>query len=219
MNRFLSPSPNFDERDGQPIDMLVLHYTGMKTGEEALARLCDPLSRVSAHYMVHEDGVITSIVTENMRAWHSGLASWRGHTNINHRSIGIEMVNPGHAFGYRPFPEAQMRAVAHLCGDILTRHDIEPRNIVGHSDVAPTRKEDPGELFDWAWLAEQGIGLFPKTAMGGHTTEKDLRRYGYDTEDMGKAITAFQRHFRPNYLTGSWDNECSALLAHLLSIV
>lgn len=218
MNRFLSPSPNFNERAGQEVDMLILHYTGMQSGEEALARMCDPLARVSAHYMVHEDGIITSLVAENMRAWHAGVSQWRGHTNINSRSIGIEIVNPGHEFGYRPFTPPQMQAVAHLCGEIITRHAIPARNVVGHSDVAPTRKEDPGELFDWAWLAEQGVGLFPK-ASGGHATEKDLARYGYDTQDMEKAIIAFQRHFRPNYLSGSWDKECGSLLAHLLSIV
>jgi len=156
------PSPNYDSRDGQSVDMLVLHYTGMASAEQALQRLCDATVKASAHYMVDEDGTVYRLVPEEMRAWHAGVSFWRGQTNINQRSIGIEMVNPGHEFGYRAFPEPQMRAVAALCKDVLMRHAIPPRNIVAHSDIAPARKEDPGELFDWKWLAGQGIGLFPE---------------------------------------------------------
>ena len=156
------PSPNHDSRDGHAIDMLVLHYTGMASAPQALERLCDRDAKVSAHYVVGEDGEIFSLVDEENRAWHAGVSAWRGHTNINQRSIGIEIVNPGHEFGYRAFPKAQMQAVTALCKDIVSRHAIPARNVVAHSDVAPSRKEDPGELFDWKGLAEQGIGLWPE---------------------------------------------------------
>ena len=148
MDILQTPSPNFNSRDGQAVDMLVLHYTGMKSGTSALDRMCEAAAEVSAHYMVEEDGRIFQMVDENMRAWHAGRSYWRGHSNINQRSIGIEIANPGHRFGYRPFPEAQMQSVTLLCQDILTRHAIPARNVVGHSDIAPTRKKDPGELFD-----------------------------------------------------------------------
>ena len=157
-----SESPNFDARPpGARIDMLVLHYTGMVSAEAAIERLCDPAAKVSAHYLIDEDGAVRRLVDENHRAWHAGEASWRGKSDINARSLGIELVNPGHEFGYRPFPEAQMAALEALAQDILARHTIEARNVVGHSDVAPRRKTDPGELFDWRRLAEAGIGLWP----------------------------------------------------------
>jgi N-acetylmuramoyl-L-alanine amidase len=141
--------------------MLVLHYTGMPEGRAALERLCNAEARVSAHYLIEEDGTVYALVDETRRAWHAGLGSWRGHDDINSRSIGIEIVNPGHEFGYRAFPLAQMEALAPLALGILTRHPIPARNVVGHADVAPARKEDPGELFDWAWLAARGVGLWP----------------------------------------------------------
>jgi N-acetylmuramoyl-L-alanine amidase len=213
------PSPNFDTRAGQEIDMLVLHYTGMKTSREALTRLCDMQSKVSAHYVVDDDGCITRMVHEDKRAWHAGLSHWRGHSNINQRSIGIEIVNPGHEFGYRPFPAVQMKSVAWLCKDILTRHQIPARNIVGHSDVAPERKEDPGELFDWHFLADQGIGLIPKPIANAATPLEKLAEYGYDMAHPHKSVTAFQRHFRPKSLTAHWDEECAALLAGLLTLI
>jgi N-acetylmuramoyl-L-alanine amidase len=156
------PSPNHDERPaGTPIDMLILHYTGMRTGAAAVARLRDPASRVSCHYVVEEDGAVFRLVAEERRAWHAGVSQWRGHTLLNGRSIGIEIVNPGHEWGYRPFPALQMAAVCDLCLDVLARHPIPARNVVGHSDVAPDRKEDPGELFDWEGLAANGVGLWP----------------------------------------------------------
>ncbi len=157
------PSPNFNDREGHTIDMLVLHYTGMRSADDARDKLCNAMSdkKVSAHYLVDEDGTIYAMVDESMRAWHAGVSYWRGHTNINQRSIGIEIVNPGHEFGYRPFPKPQMEAVAELCKDILSRRAIPARNVVGHSDVAPERKQDPGELFDWKFLAEHGVGLWP----------------------------------------------------------
>lgn len=213
------------------MDMLVLHYTGMRSGAEALARLCESAAKVSAHYMVEEDGQVFSLVAEENRAWHAGVSSWRGHTNINQRSIGIEIVNPGHEFGYRPFPEAQMQAVISLCKDILARHPIPARNVVAHSDIAPTRKEDPGELFEWKRLAQAEVGLWPKelrvTGYGlrdepksftnnSQLATRNLSTYGYDTTSLPAAITAFQRHFRPNLLNGLWDQECALLLQSLL---
>ncbi|SCA57424.1 N-acetylmuramoyl-L-alanine amidase, family 2 [Candidatus Terasakiella magnetica] len=193
-----SPSPNFDDRPiDLPIDMLILHYTGMKTGAKALERMCDPAAEVSAHYMVEEDGSIFQLVSEDKRAWHAGVAFWRGHTNINARSIGIEIVNPGHEWGYRPFPEAQIMAVITLCKSILSRHMIEPRNIIGHSDVAPTRKMDPGELFPWELLAHEGIGI---GEFEGEASQETLAEFGYDITDWQAALTAFNRHFRPENL-------------------
>ena len=158
-------SPNCDERpDGVAIDMLVLHYTGMPSAEGALARLTDPTAKVSAHWLIEEDGAIISLVPEAMRAWHAGVSFWRGASGVNARSIGIELVNPGHEFGYRPFPERQMAALIELARDITTRHAIPARNVIGHADVAPRRKMDPGELFDWRRLARAEIGLWPEQA-------------------------------------------------------
>jgi len=213
------PSPNFDNRDGQSVDMLVLHYTGMQSAEAALARLCDETAKVSAHYMVSEDGNIFQLVDENNRAWHAGVSYWRGNSNINQRSVGIEIVNKGHEFGYCPFPQAQMEAVASLCSDIVAHHKIPPRNVVGHSDIAPTRKKDPGELFDWKLLADRGIGLFPFQTTNNQQPATALNQYGYDITNLPQAITAFQRHFRPNNLYGIWDDECGKLLAALIEMI
>ena len=149
-------SPNFNDRIGYDAPlMILLHYTGMKTAQEALDRLCDPAAEVSAHYTIDEDGTIYHMVDEDKRAWHAGVSEWKGETDINSASIGIELVNPGHEFGYREFPTAQMEALANLCKDIIARQPIE--TVLGHSDVAPERKQDPGELFDWKWLAKQGV--------------------------------------------------------------
>ncbi|MFO0389698.1 MAG: N-acetylmuramoyl-L-alanine amidase [Alphaproteobacteria bacterium] len=213
------PSPNFDTRAGHNVDMLVLHYTGMRTGKEALDRLCNPDAKVSAHYVVEENGDVFKLVPETARAWHAGISKWRGHDNINQRSIGVEIVNPGHEFGYRPFPAVQMKSVTLLCKEILARNkNIELRNIVGHSDIAPSRKEDPGEYFDWQTLGKFGIGLLPKVTYNESPAEK-LADYGYDITDLPKAITAFQRHYRQKDLTGQWDKQCSHLLAGLLMLI
>jgi len=197
-------SPNFDERpDGTPIDMLVIHYTGMQSAEAALQRLCDPAAKVSAHYVIDEDGAVIELVEEDKRAWHAGVAFWRGQTDINARSIGIELVNPGHEFGYRDFTEFQMAALETLAADILSRHAVPPRNVVGHSDVAPARKQDPGELFDWQRLAKAGIGLWNEEGPeeisegDGEGVEEMLATFGYDVTDPDAAMTAFQRHFGP----------------------
>lgn len=212
-------SRNFDTRDGKSVDMLVLHYTGMESGEAAISRLCDGEAKVSAHYVVALDGAIYGLVDESMRAWHAGVSCWRENTNINQRSIGVEIVNKGHDLGYTPFPQVQMDSVLALCESILKRHRIPPRNVVAHSDIAPTRKKDPGELFNWELLASRKIGLFPDPKTINQVDEEALRNYGYDTTDMEKAIIAFQRHFRPHKLSGVWDDECGKLLAALLAMV
>jgi N-acetylmuramoyl-L-alanine amidase len=216
LNPVARPSANHDDRGGAPIDMLVLHYTGMKTAEEALVRLCDPAAKVSAHYTVDEDGTVYAHVPEDRRAWHAGVSYWAGATDINARSIGIEIVNPGHEFGYRAFPDAQIAALIVLCHGIVARHAIAPGRVLGHSDVAPARKDDPGELFPWMRLAQAGIGLWPQTATSDLGPEA-LVRYGYDpAAPQDKVITAFQRHFRPERMDGQWDGECAGLLAFLL---
>lgn len=218
------PSPNHDERPaGTAIDLLLLHYTGMRSAEEALARLCDPAAKVSAHYVVCEDGTILALVPEERRAWHAGQSFWRGRTDTNARSIGVEIVNPGHEFGYRPFPGIQMAAVRELCADILSRHAIPAANVLGHSDVAPARKEDPGELFDWRMLAGHGIGLWPRAGLPAGTADPTqsvglLGRYGYDTSLPPRVIlSAFQRHFRPRRIDGLADAETFSLILDLLS--
>ena len=214
-------SPNFNDRpDGVSVDMLVLHYTGMPNAEAALGRLCDPAAKVSAHYMIDEDGTVHALVAEDKRAWHAGVACWRGETDVNGRSVGIELANPGHEFGYRPFPEAQMAALVVLAGDILARHPVLPGNVVGHADVAPARKQDPGELFDWQRLAAADIGLWPEASVKTNVAPGDaadmLARYGYDVTDLSAAITAFQRHFRPAQIDGTTDAETVSLLQALL---
>lgn len=221
------PSSNHDARpDGARIDMLVMHYTGMKTAEEALERLCDPQAKVSAHYTIDRDGRIYAHVPEDRRAWHAGVSYWAGERNINARSIGIEIVNPGHEFGYIPFAQPQIGALIDLSKEILARHPISPDRVVGHSDVAPARKDDPGELFPWKCLAEFGIGLWPAHGPFEGAVHPqiahELARYGYgvppDTDvPLEKVILAFQRHFRPAALTGVWDDECAVLLAGLFA--
>ena len=162
------PSPNRDERlgDAGPVDTLVLHYTGMVSAEAALARMTDARAKVSAHWCIGEDGTLWRLVPEEHRAWHAGRSEWRGRCSVNDFSIGIELVNPGHEHGYRPFPQAQMDALLDLARAIVARHPIDPRNVVAHADIAPTRRQDPGELFDWASLAQAGIGLWPKEGEG-----------------------------------------------------
>jgi N-acetylmuramoyl-L-alanine amidase len=217
-------SSNHDKRPtGTSVDMLVLHYTGMPSVEEALARLCDPAAKVSAHYLIDEDGTVVALVDEARRAWHAGVAYWRGARDVNARSIGVELVNPGHEFGYRPFPEAQMAALEGLAQGILARHPIPARNVVGHSDVAPARKQDPGELFDWRRLAAAGIGLWPENVVP-HTVGQDavaamLAEYGYDVADVPAAIAAFQRRFRPERIDGAADADTVGRVAALLRLV
>ncbi len=235
------PSPNHGERkNGAKPDMIVLHYTGMRHADEAIDRLCYPASEVSAHYVVIEDGRVVQLVPEARRAWHAGAASWAGETDINSCSIGIEIANPGHDFGYPDFPKRQIAALTTLCRGIRTRHRIPPHRVLGHSDVAPARKQDPGEKFPWRILHDSGIGLWVKPAplvQGGpiHVLGDSapavaemqalLAQYGYGIAttsgylDAGTrdAIAAFQRHFRPARVDGVLDlstiNTLKALLA------
>jgi N-acetylmuramoyl-L-alanine amidase len=235
MDMIEAPSPNFDARSGPP-DMIVLHYTGMPTADEALARLRDPQAKVSSHYLVEEDGRVLRLVAEERRAWHAGVSFWRGERDINGRSIGVELVNPGHEFGYRPFPDVQMAATIALLGDIRGRWTIEDARILGHSDVAPARKTDPGELFPWKRLAEAGHGLWvePDPAPGLPLGEGEegagvfalqagFTRLGYDCAPSGRydsgtatIARAFQRHWRPAQVDGVADGETRARLIALL---
>ncbi len=215
------PSPNFDAR-ALPVSMIVLHYTGMPDAEGAIARLCSPEAAVSAHYVVKEDGETLRLVDEDARAWHAGKSYWRGITDINSASVGIEIVNPGHEFGYRSFPDDQIAALIPLVADIKARHGIGRGNVVGHSDIAPTRKEDPGELFPWNALAKRRLALPSPTrdlmdpcwTDAGFTLA--LERFGYDVSDARKATIAFQRRFRPDGIDGIVDGECRAKLLALL---
>ena len=212
------PSPNFDARRSPP-DMLVLHYTGMKSADEAVARLCDPEAKVSAHYVVDEDGSILRLVAEERRAWHAGKGGWQGETDCNAASIGIEIVNPGHEFGYRAFPAMQMKAVLDLSLGIIARHAIPAARVIGHSDVAPLRKEDPGELFDWQGLAAAGVGVWPNPKPVQWSDDAffaALQRYGYDISDRAAVTRAFCRHFRQSRLSDAPDAELAAILNGLL---
>ncbi len=235
------PSPNHDARPNDAVvSMLVLHYTDMHSAEAALQRLCDPLAKVSAHYLITEDGTIHRLVPEARRAWHAGKSHWRGIDGLNAVSLGIELANPGHSHGYRTFPHAQMAALTALARDIVARHSIPPRHVLGHSDIAPERKLDPGELFDWRALAAEGVGLWPAPTddmaaaafaslrMGDRgprvtALRLALARYGYGltADDRFDAETAsvaraFQRHFRPTRIEDVWDGACHLQLKSLL---
>nr|WP_174292329.1 N-acetylmuramoyl-L-alanine amidase [Sphingomonas bacterium] len=216
-----APSPNFDART-LPVTMIVLHYTGMESGDAATARLRDPAAKVSSHYLVGEDGAILRLVDEGHRAWHAGVSHWREVDDINSASIGIEIVNPGHDLGYRPFPDAQIEALILLVADLKERHAITRGNIIGHSDIAPTRKRDPGELFPWSRLARLRLALPrpTKSLMDPHWSEAGfllaLQRFGYDVAEPMAAIMAFQRRFRPELIDGEVDAECRMILLALL---
>lgn len=216
-----APSPNQDDRF-LPVSMIVLHYTGMQSGAAALKRLRDPDAGVSAHYLVEEDGRVFALVDEGRRAWHSGRSRWRGITDVDSASIGIQIVNPGHDWGYRDFPEAQVHAVIRLVAAIKDRHQVTRGNVVGHSDIAPARRKDPGERFPWWQLARLRLTL-PRPARGlmdPHWNEASfllaLERFGYDVGDSRAAIMAFQRRFRPEMIDGEMDAECRMILLALL---
>ncbi len=233
------PAANYeDRREGQRPDILLLHYTGMSSAEAAIRLLADPKSRVSCHYVIDEGGAITQMVPEALRAWHAGQSHWGGDADINSSSIGIEIHNPGHDGGYPDFPDAQMQAVEALCLDIVRRHGIVPQRVLAHSDVAPHRKIDPGEKFDWARLARAGIGHWVKPvpisagvvlARGDRgdavlRLQKQLRAYGYAPpstgaygEDTEFAVAAFQRHFRPALVDGIADRSTRETLDALLA--
>jgi N-acetylmuramoyl-L-alanine amidase len=237
MKMIEAASPNFDARKAPP-DSLVLHYTGMPTGEAALARLRDPDAKVSAHYLVEEDGRVFRLVPEERRAWHAGAGSWKGQRDMNGASVGVEIVNPGHEFGYRPFPDAQVAAVIELVSEIRERWTIEDNRIIAHSDLAPGRKEDPGELFPWKRLAQAGHGLWfePPAAPGGPLAQGEegagvfalqagLTRLGYDIAPSGAfdahttaVVRAFQRHWVQSRFDGVADGETRARLIALLRL-
>ncbi|GAA0619179.1 N-acetylmuramoyl-L-alanine amidase [Brevundimonas kwangchunensis] len=236
-----APSPNFDSRRAPP-DMLVLHYTGMQSAEAAVARLRDSEAKVSAHYVVDEDGSILRLVPEERRAWHAGRGVWQGETDCNAASIGIEIVNPGHEFGYRDFPEAQIASVISLVSDIRTRWTIPDARIIGHSDLAPDRKQDPGELFPWKRLASVGHGLWFEPApervsalgaplavgdegLGVIVLRAGLHRLGFGLQPGGDyddetrlTVEAFQRHWRPARVDGIADGETRATLMGVLQL-
>lgn len=220
-----TPSPNFDERT-LPISLLILHYTGMETGAAALERMCDPNVKVSAHYMVEEDGQIFNLVREEKRAWHAGVSAWAGETNINSASIGIEIVNGGHDYGLPEFPDVQVNAVIALSKDLMARHQIAPEAVLGHSDIAPARKQDPGEMFPWKGLAAAGVGLWPNNISddrrilfesgqrdrGIAIAQRGLAQIGYDAkvsgildEETSLIIGALQRRYRPSQIDGVID--------------
>ena len=230
-----APSPNFDQRRGPP-DMVVLHYTGMESGAAALERLCDPAAKVSAHYLIEDDGRIFQLVPEERRAWHAGVSFWKGERDVNAVSIGVELVNPGHEFGYADFAEMQVEALIGLLDAIRARWTIPNGRILGHSDVAPGRKIDPGEKFPWKRLAQDGHGLWIEAdpapgaplAVGDEGTgvfalQAGLTRLGYDSAPSGRydehtqaIVSAFQRHWRPERVDGVADGETRARLVRLL---
>ena len=207
-------SPNFDERNCA-VDMLILHYTDTRTTQEAIDILVSPERKVSAHYVLAEDGTLFSLVDESKRAWHAGVSYWRGRENLNACSIGIEIVNAGHLYGYVPFTKAQYNVLIPLCQRIKAQYGLKDYNIIGHSDIAPDRKKDPGELFDWALLAANNIGLWSNNKQLSNIATKQLTELGY-REHNEASITAFQRHWRQNKVNGIWDDECGQILANLL---
>jgi N-acetylmuramoyl-L-alanine amidase len=236
----VKPSPNHGERArGVKIDILLLHYTGMAATARAIERLSEPSARVSSHYVVDERGDILQLVPEARRAWHAGVSSWEGIADINSHSVGIEIGNPGHSFGYPDFPDAQIAAVIALSADIVARHRILPERVLAHSDVAPWRKRDPGEKFPWHRLFEAGIGAWAvaappagdAAALGPGAGSRKvaqlqaaLRRYGYAIEETGcydedtvTIVTAFQRHYRPARVDGRADRSTIETLQALLA--
>ena len=233
-----SPSPNFDDRT-LPITNLILHYTGMKTGGQALERMCDAEAKVSAHYMVEEEGCIFQLVEEDKRAWHAGVSEWQGETNINSNSIGVEIVNGGHDWpledGSLPvFPDVQINAVIALCKDIMKRQG--ELTILAHSDIAPARKIDPGEHFPWQGLAAAGLGYWPDIQSddrrvlfsegvrdrGVAIVQRGLAHIGYCARvtgvmdaETGKIIEALQRRYRPDKIDGAVDIQTMEIIKSL----
>ena len=221
------PSPNFGDRRGRRVELVVLHYTAMPSCAEALDRLCDPAAEVSAHYLIDADGMLLSLVDEGARAWHAGAGMWRGEGDVNSRSIGIELANPGD----RPYPEPQMAALERLLADVLHRHGLPPEAVIAHSDMAPGRKGDPGVRFDWRRLALQGLSVWldppvapPPPSVPGRGEGcaepdaarflADLAAFGYPACPPGTLLTAFRLRFRP-WATGPLDAVDCALAAGL----
>ena len=204
------PSPNFGERRGRGrVELVVLHYTAMPSCAEALERLCDPVAEVSAHYLVDGDGTVLSLVDEGARAWHAGAGEWRGEGDVNSRSIGIELANTGR----EPFAEPQMQALERLLAQMLSRHGLGPEAVIGHSDMAPARKGDPGRRFDWRRLALQGLSVWPEPGPPGDFLA-DLQAFGYPAETPETLLQAFRLRFRP-WATGALDDTDRALAAGL----
>lgn len=222
---------NYENRpDGYRPYIIILHYTGMQTFESAYERLSDSNGKVSAHYLINEDGETHSLVGEEMRAWHAGVSYWRGEEDINSASIGIEIVNPGHEHGYRPFPRGQMQSVLKLCRDIISRHDI--KYVLGHSDVAPGRKNDPGELFEWKWLSDRGIGLWPAPTEDEVLRAQDLSNKDFEIEKLFieygynpsvafiDVLNAFHQHYLPHLFDGGAQNQPTVeTVAYLLALI
>lgn len=234
-----APSPNQNDRQ-RPVSMLVLHYTGMENGQAALNRMCDAEAQVSAHYMIEEDGRVFRLVEEDKRAWHAGVSEWNGITDVNSASIGIEIVNGGHDYGLPDFPDVQINALIPLCKRIIAAHMIAPRNIIGHSDIAPERKNDPGEKFPWSGLAAAGIGLWPGEGnddrrilfeegdrdRGVTLIQRGLAGLGYGvaldgvmTDRTISVVRAFQRRFRTDKVDGIVDMETLDLVGRLARMV
>ena len=216
-------SNNFNERpSGADVTILVMHYTGLRTCREALDRLSNPAAKVSSHYLISNIGEIYLLVPEDKRAWHAGVSYWRGLNDINSYSIGIELENPGHEFGYQDFSSSQMNALTELSQEILTRHPIPARNVVGHSDIAPRRKRDPGELFDWKFIEDHGIGVWPPSS-GDEFLQNDieilLSYLGYETDDIGATLTAFQRHYVPSCISGQLDSLTCRAINSLVELI
>jgi N-acetylmuramoyl-L-alanine amidase len=224
-------SPNIEPRfDGKRVKTVVLHYTGMPSGQLAVEWLCNPASKVSCHYLVDADGTIVQMVDETMRAWHAGVSSWHGEIDVNSTSIGIEIQNPGHSAGSPAFPLPQMQRVAALTLDIMMRHGLHPSDVVAHSDIAPGRKVDPGEVFDWDYLAHHGVGQTTKAGSGAVMTFLDMQSalqklgYGIDSTGVGDEQTrtvlrAFQRRYRRNLVNGEADMETQHLLSRLITMI
>ena len=241
MRIFSNPSPNFDNRPkSADINLLIFHYTGMQSASDARRRLCDSSASVSAHYLIDEDGIIEQLVDEEKRAWHAGISCWQGISVLNNHSIGVELVNPGHEWGYRPFTAQQMDALLWLSKEIIKRHCILKRHILGHSDIAPNRKEDPGELFNWEWLAGHGVGLWPtpkKTFFSVKLVpemesdavkelQMQLSEYGYHIRKDGyyglktaQVVIAFRRHFLQDHIVDYWDQTAQQRLSGLLALL
>ena len=203
------PSPNFGDRRGRRVELVVLHYTAMPGCAEALERLCDPAAEVSAHYLIDTDGTVLSLVDEGARAWHAGAGEWRGEGDVNSRSIGVELANPGD----HPFAEPQMRALERVLAGILDRHGLAPRAVIGHSDMAPGRKGDPGRRFDWRRLADEGLSVWPEAGEPGDFAA-DLKAFGYPEAAPETLLTAFRLRFRP-WARGPLDDTDRALAAGL----
>jgi len=219
-------SKNFGNRNPNlPIDMIVIHYTGMKTKEMAITRMCDPNSEVSAHYLIDEKGITYKLVSEKYRAWHAGVSYWRGELDTNSRSIGIELQNPGYDFGYVNFSDLQMRALIKLTKEIINRHGISKRMVLGHSDVAPDRKIDPGHLFNWKLLAQDEVGFWPQCSPRKPPADHDqirdtITKIGYNPNiSLEDVIKAVQRHYRPTLIDGKIDAESWGIISELAKVL